>query len=314
MIRSATASLKRVARKGFESSSVAAAARRIAAGRGHSLVLLYHRVLPAAARTGGVVPTVTPERFDRQIQTLGEMGRIVPLAELLQEDPGRTPRFALTFDDDYVTHVEWVLPALRRWGIAGAFFLSGRSLHGVGGYWFEALEQLIVDRGLRRVGVLLGMAEANAATLALACEKDPHLQRIVARECEDSGAPILLSRDIQALAHAGMTIGFHTLEHRALTELADAELEDAVVRGRDELAAVAGSSLVLFAYPHGRGDGRSAVKVRKAGYVGAWTGRARPMRPGDNPYLLGRWEPGGLAVDDFVTSVSIRLIREARTL
>jgi peptidoglycan/xylan/chitin deacetylase (PgdA/CDA1 family) len=134
----------------------------------------------------------------------------------------------------------------------------------------------------------------------------------VVRECEDSGGHILLP-DIQALAHAGMTIGFHTVEHRALTELTDAELEEAVVRGRDELAAVVDSPLALFAYPHGRADGRTAEKVREAGYVGAWTGRAMPMRPGDNPYLLGRWEPGGLAVDEFVTGVSVRLIREGRT-
>jgi peptidoglycan/xylan/chitin deacetylase (PgdA/CDA1 family) len=310
---SAAASLKRLARRGFRLSVVAGAARRVAAIRGHSLVILYHRILPHGVGQAGIVPTVTPELFIRQIQTLGEIGRIVSLDELLQGSRiGTAPRFALTFDDDYASHVQWVLPALRRLGIPGTFFLSGRTLHGVGAYWFEALEQLIVARGLRQVGALLGMTHANGEALAAACEMDPHLQRIVVRESNDVSAH-LREHDIEALVQAGMTIGFHTLDHSVLPELADADLDDAVVRGRDKLAAVVGSPLVLFAYPHGRTDGRVTRKLREAGYIAAWTGRPRPMRPGEDRYLLGRWEPGPVTVDDFVATVSIRLNRDGRS-
>lgn len=302
------ASLKRMARTSLRAPVVAGAARRIAAIRGHGLVLAYHRVSPQAIGGPQLVPTVTTDRFVGQMEILGELGRIVTLGELLQGRMSTRPRFALTFDDDYLSHVEWVLPVLRRLSIPGGFFLSGRTLHQAGPYWFESLEELIVARGLQRVGVLLGMADADAEAMALACERDPHLQQIVTSESNDRSAH-LRTGDIEALVRAGMTIGFHTLDHRVLTDLEDAALERALVHGRDRLEAVVGSPLDLFAYPHGRADQRVARRVREAGYVAAWTGHPTPMRRGENPHLLGRWEPGGLGHDEFVAGVSIRLNR-----
>jgi hypothetical protein len=47
--------------------------------------------------------------------------------------------------------------------------------------------------------------------------------------------------------------------------------------------------------------------VRNAGYDAAWTGHPRPMRPGDDRYLLGRWEPSRREVDDLLVETAIRL-------
>jgi len=33
------------------------------------------------------------------------------------------------------------------------------------------------------------------------------------------------------------------------------------------------------------------------------------MRPREDPYLLPRWEPGGLPTDDFIVGLSIELNR-----
>jgi peptidoglycan/xylan/chitin deacetylase (PgdA/CDA1 family) len=304
--------LKRAARRTLQVPVLAATARRFAALRGRSLVLVYHRVSPRDRSEPMLVPTVAPDEFVRQIEVLEGVGRILPLLELLKDevtvDP---PRFALTFDDDYVTHAEWVLPTLQRMKISGTFFLSGRSLHGAGAYWFESLEGLIAARGLREVQALLGVPGAEPEALALACEQDPRLQRIAERE----GSPParhLTPRQIEALARADMSIGFHTVDHTVLTRLGDEDLRSALEDGRQELARLAGRPLVLFSYPHGKADRRTADKVREAGYVAAWTGRPGPMRPGDDPYLLNRWEPGPLGVDQFVANVSIRLNRTAR--
>jgi peptidoglycan/xylan/chitin deacetylase (PgdA/CDA1 family) len=115
------------------------------------------------------------------------------------------------------------------------------------------------------------------------------------------------SAEISVLANAGMTIGFHTLQHPLLSRLSDSALDEALVRGRSELEVAAGRSIRLFAYPHGKADPRAAARLPAAGFVAACTGRPLPVRPGHNPYLLGRWEPGPICLDRFMASVAARL-------
>ena len=87
-----------------------------------------------------------------------------------------------------------------------------------------------------------------------------------------------------------MTIGFHTLRHRLLTGLSERDVLAALVEGREALEAVTAEPIRLFAYPHGRADVRVAACVRSSGYLGAWTGRPRAIKRGNDPYRLGRWE------------------------
>ena len=125
-------------------------------------------------------------------------------------------------------------------------------------------------------------------------------------------SPGLLDRSgIEALRAAGMTVGFHTIDHETLPDMADAELHDAVTRGRTSLARVVGAPLRYFAYPHGKADARTADAVRHAGFDAAFTGRPEPLRPGHDRYRLGRWEPGALDADDFVVKLAVRLHRAA---
>ena len=63
----------------------------------------------------------------------------------------------------------------------------------------------------------------------------------------------------------------------------------------------------LFAYPHGVADVRVAACVRSSGYLGAWTGRPRAIKRGNDPYRLGRWEPGPLSDRDFAARVAVNL-------
>jgi peptidoglycan/xylan/chitin deacetylase (PgdA/CDA1 family) len=287
---------------------VAEAVRRIGALRGRSLVLVYHRV-DDGRRPRAVVPTLPSDLFRRQVETLGEIGEIVDLQELLSDGKGGgRPRFAITFDDDYETHVERVLPILAQRDVPATFFLSGRSLHGLGSYWFELLERLIDTRGTTEVSRLIQAPRDEVSTLVTWCENDPARQRIIEAEGLDDPRHLGPSQ-IEILAGAGMAIGFHTLHHEVLTRLNDHDLDAALTQGRDELEAVIGRPLLHFAYPHGRADRRTADRIRDAGYEAAWTGRPHPMRSGDDPFLLGRWEPGRVDVDDFLVGTAVRLTR-----
>ena len=305
-------SVKRAGKALLRLAPLRTVALRAAAARGNGLALLYHRVTEDdAAPPGALVPSIPLRLLRRQLEVLGEVGDLVPL-ERLHTPAGdrRRPRFGLSFDDDYRSHGDLVLPVLRTLGVTGTFFLSGRSLHRLGAYWFESLERLVAERGLEQVRRLLGAGAATAADLAVACEGSPRLQRLVTA-AGDLTPDHLEAVQITGLAEAGMTVGFHTLHHRRLVDLDDEALRRALADGRGALEAAAGRRVDLLAYPHGKADGRVAAAARTAGYRMACTGWARPIRAGDDPYLLGRWEPGPLDTDAFLAALAVHVNRAA---
>lgn len=305
-------SLKRAGRAALRLAPLRMAAMRAAAARGNGLALLYHRVTADdAPPPGELVPSIPQRLLRRQLEALGEVGDLVPLERLRAPADGRRrPRFGLSFDDDYRSHAEQVLPVLRALGVSGTFFLSGRSLHRLGPYWFESLERLLAERGLDGARRLLGTDAASAAELAERCERSRRLQRLVAGAVDL--APCHLSRaQIAGLAEAGMAVGFHTLHHRRLDDLDGEALRGALLEGREALEAGLGRRVDLLAYPHGKADARVAAAARTAGYRLAWTGWPRPVRAGDDPLLLGRWEPGPLETDAFLAALAVRVNRAA---
>lgn len=299
-----------LAKRALRLPPVGDAVRMLAGLRGRALVLVYHRIVPEVP-AATIVPSVPSEAFRRQVEALGQVGEIVPL-EVLVAERGRhaRPRFALTFDDDYATHVEHALPILRSFGVLATFFLSGRALRGLGPYWFEQLEREIAGEGLATVARGLGVSADDPGALALACERDPSLQVVLEDRAGERG-PHLQQQDIEALAAGGMGVGFHTLRHRILPRLSEDEIDLELTDGREELASALGRRVVHFAYPHGRADRLTAARVRRAGFEAAFTGRPRPVRRGDDAFLLGRWEPGPVGVEDLLVGAAIRLTRGA---
>lgn len=305
-------SLKRAGKAVLRFAPLRAAAMRAAAARGNGLALLYHRVTADdAPPIGDLVPSIPQQLLRRQLEVLGEVGDLVPLERLhAPAVDRRRPRFGLSFDDDYRSHGEQVLPILRALGVTGTFFLSGRSLHRLGPYWFESLERLVAEQGLHDTRRLLGMDATAAADLAALCERNPRLQRLVTAAV-DLAPCHLQPAQIAGLAEAGMAVGFHTLHHRRLVDLDGEGLRLALVDGREALEASIGRRVDLLAYPHGKADARVAAAARTAGYRMAWTGWPRPVRAGDDPFLLGRWEPGPLETDAFLAALAVRVNRAA---
>jgi peptidoglycan/xylan/chitin deacetylase (PgdA/CDA1 family) len=297
-----------LARLALRPRATASATRRLAAARGVGQVLVYHRVRPRPPAWYEVVPCVTTRRFEEHLEVLGETADVVSLADLVAGRPSRRPRVALTFDDDEPDHETHVLPALLRHGMPATFFLSGRSLHGLGPYWWQPLEQAVRRRGVAAVGVDLGVADAESATdLALACEHDAST-RARAAQLDVDGGSTLGADGIVALARAGLDVSFHTLEHRVLTQLSDTEVAHDVSAGAAALAELTGTRPRWFAYPHGKADARVAASVRAAGFDGAWTGRPVAHLPTQDRYLLGRWEPRALPGARFERQLGVRLL------
>jgi peptidoglycan/xylan/chitin deacetylase (PgdA/CDA1 family) len=250
-------------------------------------------VRPEPARDYELVPCVPLGQFRAHVNALRTIGDIVPVDQLLRpsQRSGR-PRFAISFDDDYATHFRHVLPVLRELNVPATFFLSGRSLHGLGPYWWEVLEARIRNDGPERVARALDVPLADPRAIAAACEEDPARQDQLETDAAADAGDQLRPSQMSALAAAGMTIGFHTLAHAVLPLLAPQDRRRALVHGRDRLQELTGQRLAMLAYPHGRADAATAADARAAGYEAAWTGAGWAVCGRSDRWRLPRWEAG----------------------
>jgi peptidoglycan/xylan/chitin deacetylase (PgdA/CDA1 family) len=307
---SARAQIKRLAAPLFRRAIGRSAALRFAVRHGRLLVLLYHRILPDGAAPDPIVPSLPVSLFRRHVETLLHTGDIVPVSELIESPrQQQRPRFALTFDDDHDGYVATVLPALRALGVSATFFLSGRALHGLPPYWWTSVERSLRTRGLEFTRDTLGLGGARTVEdLAAALERSGQAAQLVGR-LPSVNELSMTAADIRALTDAGMTIGFHTLHHPILTMQSGPALETALVDGRRELAAAAGATVDLLAYPHGRANAAVADAAEQAHYVAAFASGGRPITATSDAFLLDRWEPGRLETDELSAHLAMRLLR-----
>ena len=284
--------------------SLRAAILRAAALRGRALVFCYHAIATSRGDYT-VVPTIAPDHFAGQIHALKELGDIVPLDWLLRTRSPSRPAFAITFDDDDPSHVSRALPILKQHQIHATFFLSGRSLHGLGPYWWTRIEDSVNTIGLAATCDALGVRALTLRDLIRKCRNRVEVPDLPLTTTAES----VTAADIRALSNAGMTIGFHTVCHQPLTLLSDADLRRAVTYGRDALADAAGATIESFAYPYGTVDARVVNAVSRAGYKQACALGDRPLSSRVDPLCLPRWQPGAVAVSDFSGETALRLTR-----
>jgi peptidoglycan/xylan/chitin deacetylase (PgdA/CDA1 family) len=282
------------------------------------VAVMYHSVDHRFGDPGReLVPPHEAGLFEAQIRFLAKHYRVVPAADqqVAVRARRRGQRFpvANTFDDDLACHESISLPILRRAGVSATFFLSGASLDRPFSFHFERLQRAYDAEASDLPGIVSGGASGVATptsvhALALVMvemppeELDSAAERLLAVAGPDPETAGIRREAVRALSDAGMTVGFHTLRHDALTGLADSQLADAMEVGRAELAEAAGAPVDVIGYPGGRCDQRVADAARAAGFrVGYSTERA-PVTPASDPLLLGRIGPslhtvGALALE-----------------
>ncbi len=283
-----------------------------AARQGRSLVLLYHDIGDESkGEVESVVARVPGDLLAAHIAVLRDIGEVVPLEDLLRRNVGENPRFAITFDDDSASYASDALPVLRRANVSATFFLSGRSLAGLRPYWWDVLDWWLRERGLDETSRALGAPPMRPRALAAWCEQRPDaIDVLYAGAPAHAAVERLLDADsIARLASSGMEVGFHTLHHPVLTDLADDALERAMVEGREALEAVTGRTVRYLSCPHGRTDSRVAAAAGRAGYEAAFGSRGRPVGPASPRLMLDRWEPGPIEPDRLRGEIVWRLLR-----
>jgi peptidoglycan/xylan/chitin deacetylase (PgdA/CDA1 family) len=267
--------------------------------------LCYHRVGDPQGRAGyELVPALGTRLFSAQLSMLRARFRLVTAGELPEAVAARRrgERFpvAITFDDDLAGHAELTLNLLRARRVPATFFVGGATLYAPRPFFWQALQRAL-DAGLAPDDPLLpavadpagrGGAHrlADAIRVLPPADRDALTATLVQR-AGGSPEPGLREQALQKLADAGFEIGFHTRDHESLDLLGDEELRAAVTEGRGRLEAITGRPLRVLAYPFGIADARVAAAAREAGFACAYTLAPEPVRAGDDPFLLGRFQP-----------------------
>jgi peptidoglycan/xylan/chitin deacetylase (PgdA/CDA1 family) len=275
------------------------------------VAIVYHRVGDPHQPFDGTVlnPSLGTRRFEAHLRHLKSRYRVVPASELLGAVHARKrgQRFpvAVTFDDDWPSHVRTAMPILARVGVPATFFVCGASLSGVYPFWWDRLERAqargALDQARLRALVPASGADSGGGStmleIAIDIEEMPprdrealseELGRLAGPDPEDA---TLATSDLRALVSSGLEVGFHTLRHHNLTQLDDDELRIAMVEGRDRIAEAIGHELTTIAYPHGRCDDRVLRAARRAGYRFGFTTEPQPVLPDTDPLGIGRLDP-----------------------
>lgn len=249
-------------------TGITALARRLQNG---ALILCYHNVVP---RPAGEAPFgdsglhLDRDEFAAQLHWLKDHYTVVPLRDVVSRvQAGRSVRglAAITFDDGYTGALTCAWPLCLGLGLpATMFIVAGASGHPGGGlFWWD-------HPAARDAG---SPAVRNRRLLALRGDRS-----VILNDARAGAVPHVpgthLPADwsvIAAAAAAGLDLGAHTISHRTLTRLDDADLGREIEKSGELIAEHAGVRPDFFSYPYGIWDTRVREAVRRAGYGGAVT-------------------------------------------
>ncbi|MBV6659177.1 MAG: polysaccharide deacetylase family protein [Devosiaceae bacterium] len=279
---------------------------------GLGMILTLHRVRPASehladlGETPGFDPNglleVTPEFLDTCLEALKADGMaLVSLDEVIDRlkapNPPKGRVAALTFDDGYIDNRTHALPVLEAHGAPATIFMPSDYPQGRGELWWIAIERMIRDAGTiapphRPDGTAVPLRTAEEK-LEFFLDLYAHLravpedeQRQLVRTMADAQGFDMealcreLIVDVDGLkslhAHPLITIGAHTVTHRAIAKLTEAEARRELRRGADWLEATLGERPEHFAFPYGdpgSAGERDSELALQAGFVSAVTTR-----------------------------------------
>jgi peptidoglycan/xylan/chitin deacetylase (PgdA/CDA1 family) len=235
-------------------------------------ILCYHNVRRERHTPRGGDPGLHLgiERFAEQVRWLTRHYSIVPLSEMVARiRSGRSVRglVVLTFDDGYAEVLEVALPLLRDLRLPATVFVVA-----------DAPGPRAQPQSRQRwLHQLRGDRDAILATL------DTPVPSSVPTPSLPAGWPALLAATVD-----GIEVGAHSLRHRTLTALSDAELDADLTECRELIARHIGIPPAHFAYPYGLWDRRVRDAVRRAGYSAAVTLDRGLNTPRTDPWGLRR--------------------------
>jgi len=275
--------VKRVAANLFAQLRIFRAYSALKPRSNHELLLLgYHRILPLGdgIEYDGDVELVsaTPEEFAWQVDYIRRRFNPVTFDDIADCFDGRQqlpPRaIAITFDDGFSDVYEYAFPILRRAGVPATVFVSTDYVDQPEPFWFDLVAWIVANapadtefvigdlqtnpacgsplaRSVAAVEILRWLKncsepERQAAVKSI-FEKLPNL---TLKGIERLGRALTWDQ-IREMASAGIEFGSHTLSHRCLAKLSQAELEHELLASRDRLEEKLSLPVTALAYPFG---------------------------------------------------------------
>jgi peptidoglycan/xylan/chitin deacetylase (PgdA/CDA1 family) len=276
-------------------------------------VLYFHRVLHAADPMLPFEPTA--QKFARMLSWLASQYRVLPLSEALHRlNTGAlsAASAAITFDDGYRDNLEVAAPLLRAAGLPATFFIATGFLDGEV-MWNDCVTEAVrstpgstlalPELGIHALPVGSELERYNAADmiirrikhLPLATRADA-VQNVL-QVCKPKLPTNLMMTptEVRALRAQGFEVGAHTRRHPILCQLDSASARAEIEGSRDDLQAILGEPVQLFAYPNGRKgvdfDDSHLEMVREAGFQAALSTDAGVVTSAASRWLLPRFTP-----------------------
>lgn len=252
------------------------------------LILCYHNVVAIGSGAVGDPGLHMPrDRFEQQIRWLAAHYTVIGLGEFVDRlAAGKSLRAvaALTFDDGYAGVFEHALPVLQAVGVPATVFVVATAGRRTGFWWDQQAIVASADPALRRER--LNTLRGDEAAIL----RGEARERLPASHCPADW------NTVRAAIQSGITVGAHSVTHRSLPTLNDADLAFEIVTGRTLIERATGTRPDFFAYPYGLWDYRVRSRVRLAGYRAGLTLNAGLNRPFADPCSLRRLNvPSGIS-------------------
>lgn len=111
-----------------------------------AVVLMYHRIATPACDPWGLA--VSPANFEKHLQIIRQTGRVVPLANLLEQVQAgaiQHKSIVITFDDGYADNYLAAKPLLEQYQVPATFFIPTGNVDQPREFWWDELERIILQ-------------------------------------------------------------------------------------------------------------------------------------------------------------------------
>jgi peptidoglycan/xylan/chitin deacetylase (PgdA/CDA1 family) len=293
--------------------------------RDRAVVLMYHRVLPLAARDDSFSATsimIAPELFDVHMQTIKRY--LVPLSpqEFFQRLNGAQNGFdrhcLVTFDDGWHDNHMHALPILRRRQVPALVFVATGYVDSDRSFWQERFARMLHALWYARsdqvklygelsISMLLKQDAINVkayirkAITDLKSRGTAEIEKLMDQAVaalRDLSLPVdALGEDrfmtwdqVKQLEESGVvTIGSHAHTHTPMPKLSSQEIERELTESRRIIQErLGGSATPWFAYPNGDHHSVSRKIAVDVGYSMAVTTESGLVAVRDDPMRLRR--------------------------
>ncbi|TIP90565.1 MAG: polysaccharide deacetylase [Mesorhizobium sp.] len=258
---------------------------------GIGAILMLHRVTARPEKPDGVNRhlNIAPEFLDAVIADMKATGyTFVTLDEAIEriKAGGKDGQFAaITADDAYRDNMTEALPVLEKHGAPVTIYVAPGLINGTADLWWEVVEDIVSARDRLILTTPDGPVTIDCSTPGKKLQAFARLhdyltlqvreedQRAVLRELARSNgierdarqSTLMNWYEIRAMAgHPLVSIGAHTVNHRNLKRLSEADARHEVDDVRRILQAELGEAPRHFAYPYGYA---SAVGDREVGFA-----------------------------------------------